>query len=73
MVRKIWYGVLILITAYLEIMYDSTWLLSLLAFEILLAVVLYLLSWYFRLHISIWLDMKVPVAQKKEKFELRRR
>lgn len=70
MVRKIWYGVLILITAYLEIMYDSTWLLSLLAFEILLAVVLYLLSWYFRLHISIWLDMKVPVAQKKEKFEL---
>ena len=44
MVRKIWYGVLILITAYLEIMYDSTWLLSLLAFEILLAVVLYLLS-----------------------------
>ena len=48
MIRKIWYGMLVLVTVYLEIMYDSTWLISLLAFEILLAAALYLMSWYFR-------------------------
>ena len=70
MIRKIWYGMLVLVTVYLEIMYDSTWLISLLAFEILLAAALYLMSWYFRFHITVWLDMNVPVAQKNENFEL---
>ncbi len=70
MVRKIWYGILILVTVYLEIMYDSSWLLSLLAFELLLAMVMFLLSWYLRMHVRVWLDMKIPVAQKNESFPL---
>ena len=37
MIRKVWYMILVLITVYLEIMYDSTWMLAMLAFELLLA------------------------------------
>ena len=33
MIRKVWYMILVLITIYLEIMYDSTWMLAMLAFE----------------------------------------
>lgn len=68
--RKIWYGILVLVTVYLEIMYDSTWMLSLLAFELFLAAAMLLLSWYFRLHVRVWLDMKIPAAQKNESFPL---
>ncbi len=35
--KKVWYMILVLITVYLEIMYDSTWMLAMLAFELLLA------------------------------------
>ena len=61
MIRKVWYMILVLITIYLEIMYDSTWMLAMLAFELLLAAVMFLMSWYLKLHIRVWLDMKVPV------------
>lgn len=32
MIRKVWYMIFVLITVYLEIMYDSTWMLAMLAF-----------------------------------------
>ena len=51
MIRKVWYMILVLITIYLEIMYDSTWMLAVLAFELLLAAVMFLMSWYLKLHI----------------------
>lgn len=70
MVRKAWYMILVLITIYLEIMYDSTWMLAMLAFELLLAAVMFLMSWYLKLHIRVWLDMKVPVSAKKQTFEM---
>lgn len=70
MIRKVWYMTLVLITVYLEIMYDSTWMLAMLAFELLLAAAMFLLSWYLRLHIGVWLDMKVPVSAKNQTFEL---
>ena len=66
MIRKVWYMILVLITIYLEIMYDSTWMLAMLAFELLLAAVMFLMSWYLKLHIRVWLDMKVPVSAKKQ-------
>ena len=68
MIRKVWYMILVLITIYLEIMYDSTWMLAMLAFELLLAAVMFLMSWYLKLHIRVWLDMKVPVSAKKQTF-----
>lgn len=70
MIRKVWYMILVLITIYLEIMYDSTWMLAMLAFELLLAAVMFLMSWYLKLHICVWLDMKVPVSAKKQTFEM---
>ena len=70
MIRKVWYMILVLITVYLEIMYDSTWMLAMLAFELLLAAVMFLMSWYLKLHIRVWLDMKVPVSAKKQTFEM---
>ena len=70
MIRKVWYMILVLITIYLEIMYDSTWMLAMLAFELLLAAVMFLMSWYLKLHIRVWLDMKVPVSAKKQTFEM---
>ena len=70
MIRKVWYMILVLITVYLEIMYDSTWMLAMLAFELLLAAVMFLMSWYLKLHICVWLDMKVPVSAKKQTFEM---
>ena len=69
MIRKVWYMILVLVTIYLEIMYDSTWMLAMLAFELLLAAVMFLMSWYLKLHIRVWLDMKVPVSAKKQTFE----
>ena len=48
MIRKVWYMILVLITIYLEIMYDSTWMLAMLAFELLLAAVMFLMSWYLK-------------------------
>lgn len=68
--RKIWYIILILVTVYLEIMYDSIWMLPLLAFELLLAAAMFLLSLYLRFHVRAWLDMRIPVAQKGESFAL---
>ena len=56
MIRKVWYMTFVLITVYLEIMYDSTWMLAMLAFELLLAAVMFLMSWYLKLHIRVWLD-----------------
>ena len=70
MIRKVWYMIFVLITVYLEIMYDSTWMLAMLAFELLLAAVMFLMSWYLKLHIRVWLDMKVPVSAKKQTFEM---
>ncbi len=28
------------------------------------------MSWYLKLHICVWLDMKVPVSAKKQTFEM---
>lgn len=68
--RKIWYAVLILVTVYLEIMYDSDWMLTFLAFELLLAAGMLLLALYFRWSVRVWLDLKIPVAAKGEKIPL---
>ena len=57
----------VIITVYLEVMYDSTWMLSMLALELLLAAGMFFLSLYFRYHVRVWLDVKIPVAQKGEK------
>ena len=43
MIRKVWYMILVLITVYVEIMYVSTWMLAMLAFELLLAAVMILM------------------------------
>ena len=37
MIRKVWYMILVLITIYLEIMYDSTWMLAMLASDVLVS------------------------------------
>lgn len=68
--RKISYLILILMTVYLEVMYDSTWLLPLLGLELLLAAGLFLMSFYFQKNIRIGLEMNIPVASRNEEIPL---
>lgn len=68
--RKLIYVVLLLLSVYLEIMYDSTWILPMIAFLLLLAAGLFVLSFYYKMHIQVRGKVNIPVASREEEIPL---
>ena len=66
--RKIGYLILVLLTLYVSIMYDGDAGMFLLAFELMLAVFLYMVSWYFKFHVKAELYVQIPVVEKGKEF-----
>ena len=66
--RKFGYLGLMAVTVYLCIMYDGNACMYLLAFEILLAMILYLSSWYQKSHLQVHLNIQIPVVEKNQEF-----
>lgn len=64
--RKIVYLLILSVTTYLEIMYDTSWMQTLLAFELTLAAVMFPLSIHFRRSIRVFLKTGVVFAGKGE-------
>lgn len=65
------YLFVMVMTAYIEIMYDDTMAITFLAFEILIAVVMIAIVGYLKRHIHVELTIPIPVVQKREEVELR--
>jgi len=61
---------IILLTVYVEIMYVQFYGTTLLAFEILLFLAMFLLSWYFRRSVTAGLKVRIPAAQKGEEIRV---
>lgn len=61
---------IILLTVYVEIMYVQFYGTTLLAFEILLFLAMFLLSWYFKKSVTAGLKVRIPAAQKGEEIRV---
>ncbi len=60
------YLVMVLLTVYVEIMYTDFYGITLLAFEILLFVSMFLLSWYLKRAVRARIETKTPSVRKDE-------
>lgn len=59
-----------LLTIYVEIMYEEFYGITLLAFEILLFLTMFLLSWYLKRMVKVGLDVRIPAAHKGEEIQV---
>ena len=66
--RKIGYLGIVAVTVYLCIMYDGNTCMYLLAFELLMALMLYISSWYLKAHLKVNLNVQIPVVEKNQEF-----
>jgi len=66
--RKLGYLLLVAVTVYLCIMYDGSACMYLLAFELLLALMLYISSWYLKTHLKVNINVQIPVVEKNQEF-----
>lgn len=64
------YLIVMVITAYIEIMYEDSMAVTFLALEVLLAVVLLVSVRYMRKHIKVTLQSLIPVVQKGEEMDI---
>lgn len=64
------YIFIVVMTIYIEIMYDDSGALVFLAFEILLLLILTGVAWYLKGHVQIVLESYIPVVQKGEEMEV---
>lgn len=62
---------IILLTAYVEIMYVDFYGVTFIAFELLLFFSMFLLSWYLKGQVDVRLAVKIPAAGKKEEVSVR--
>lgn len=65
------YAVLILLTAYVEIMYDGFYGAYFIAFELLMLAAMFLISRYLKKKIRAGLSVRIPVAGKGERINVR--
>lgn len=64
------YVFMMLLTAYIEVMYDNSRAITFLAFEILTAAVMLGIVIYLRRHIKVGLESQIPVVHKGEDMEI---
>ena len=70
MKRIIFYIGIVLLTVYVEIMYENFYGTTLLAFEILLFAAMFLLSWYLKRKVSARLEARIPAASRDEEAKI---
>ncbi len=70
MKRIIFYIGIVLLTVYVEIMYENFYGTTLLAFEILLFAAMFLLSWYLKRKVSARLEAMIPAASRDEEAKI---
>ena len=64
------YLVMVLLTVYVEIMYTDFYGITLLAFEILLFVSMFLLSWYLKRAVRASIETKTPSVRIDEEIKV---
>lgn len=64
------YAGIVLLTVYVEIMYTEFYGTTFLAFEILLFLAMFLLSWYLKKMVHVELAVRIPAAQKGENIQV---
>ncbi|MEY8427293.1 DUF58 domain-containing protein [Lachnospiraceae bacterium 46-15] len=70
MKRIIFYIGIVLLTVYVEIMYENFYGTTLLAFEILVFAAMFLLSWYLKRKVSARLEARIPAASRDEEVKI---